>query len=311
MGNSVTALRYAALLRSSGYRTRVVASSDDVPNADLLIALHAHRSARLVAAYRARFPERPIVVVLSGTDVYARRRWSGASLASLGAADAIITLQPQAIVRLPTALRARALAVVQSSPSSPSERAKRAGSGVRFCVLGHLRREKDPLRAAFALRYVRDNTIRVVQAGGILDPRYALRISRLEARDARYRYVGERSHGRALRLLIQSDALILSSRSEGGANVASEAIANGIPVLASRIDGNVGIFGRDYAGYYPVGSSVKLAQLMDRFTTDAAFARRLRRQIRRLQPAVAPERERRGLVDAIRLALHNRDLREA
>lgn len=142
----------------------------------------------------------------------------------------------------------------------------------------------------------------VVQAGGILDPRYAPRVKSIESRDARYRYRGEVSRARALRLLAGCDALVLSSRSEGGANVASEAIANGTPVLASRIDGNVGVFGPRYSGYYPVGSSAALAALIDRFVHNRKFARSLRRQIRALAPSVTFESERDGLARAIAIA---------
>ena len=41
-----------------------------------------------------------------------------------------------------------------------------------------------------------------------------------------------------------------------------EAVASGTPVLASRIDGNVGMLGADYAGYFPWGDADALAALI-------------------------------------------------
>ena len=57
--------------------------------------------------------------------------------------------------------------------------------------------------------------------------------------------------------------MVLSSLSEGGANVISEAVAAGVPVLASRIDGSVGLLD-DYPGYFPVRDTAALARLLER-----------------------------------------------
>ena len=275
----------------------------------MLIALHARKSAGLIAAFREKFPARPIVVVLTGTDVYGSFARSRAAMRAVCAADAIVTLQPLAIRRLPAALRTKAVAVLQSAQRVAAARTRRPGTPARFCAIGHVRREKDPLRAAYALRYLKNRDVEVVQAGAILDERYAATMASLQSREPRYRYLGELSHAAARRLLAGCDALVLSSRSEGGANVASEAIANGVAVLASRIDGNVGVFGADYAGYYPVGSSQGLAKLIDRFAGDRVFAQTLTRQVRALASAVTPQRERHGLTAAIALARANASAR--
>lgn len=271
-------------------------------DAGVLVALHACKSAPFVCTFHRRFPERPIVVVLTGTDVYGAGLRGRKAMSALDAAGAIVTLQPLAIERLPKRLRKKAIAVIQSAHRVPVSRKAKAGACVRLCVIGHLRREKDPLRAAYALRYLKSENVEVLQAGGVLDARYLRRANAIEARDSRYRYLGLLSQSRALRLLAGCDALVLSSRSEGGANVASEAIANGVPVLASRIDGNVGVFGSEYGGYYQVGSSKALAALIDRFVRDPGFARLLRRQIRAMAQNVSFESERGGLARAIALA---------
>jgi glycosyltransferase involved in cell wall biosynthesis len=271
----------------------------------MLLALHARKTAGFVARFRKRFPDRPIVVVLTGTDVYGALPRSRRAMTALETADAIVTLQPLAIERIPKRLRSKAVAVLQSAQRVSVRRKKAKSAPARLCVLGHLRREKDPLRAAYALRYLKGCNVEVLQAGGMLDRHYAARVEALESRDPRYRYLGEVSRSRSLRLLAGCDALVLSSRSEGGANVASEAIANGVPVLASRIDGNAGVFGARYSGYYAVGSSEALAELIDRFICDPAFARNLRLQVRALRPGVMLENERKRLARAIALAKRN------
>jgi glycosyltransferase involved in cell wall biosynthesis len=108
----------------------------------------------------------------------------------------------------------------------------------------------------------------------------------------RYRWLGDRPRWQALRILARSRLLVLSSRLEGGANVLSEAIAAGVPVVASRIPGSVGLLGDDYLGYFPVGDTETLANLLDRAETDAGFYNGLRTWCRRLRPLVRPARER-------------------
>jgi glycosyltransferase involved in cell wall biosynthesis len=85
--------------------------------------------------------------------------------------------------------------------------------------------------------------------------------------------------------------MVLSSRSEGGANVISEAVVAGVPILASRIEGSVGLLGRDYPGYFPVGNTRALARLLRRIETDARFVGRLRRAIARRASLFHPECE--------------------
>jgi glycosyltransferase involved in cell wall biosynthesis len=84
---------------------------------------------------------------------------------------------------------------------------------------------------------------------------------------------------------------VLSSLSEGGANVISEAVAAGLPVLASRIDGSVGLLGRDYPGYVPVGDTAALARLLRRLETNPDFLARLQRAIERRALLFRPARE--------------------
>ena len=71
----------------------------------------------------------------------------------------------------------------------------------------------------------------------------------------------------------------------------SEAVAARVPVLATRIDGSIGLLGRDYPGYFPVGDTEALARLLNRIETDAAFLERLQRAIARRAHLFRPARE--------------------
>ena len=86
--------------------------------------------------------------------------------------------------------------------------------------------------------------------------------------------------------------MVISSRMEGGANVVSEAIVLGVPVLASHIPGNVGLLGDDWPAYYPVGDTRALADLMVRAATSPDFQRDQRQRLRVLAPLFHPDRER-------------------
>jgi putative glycosyltransferase (TIGR04348 family) len=297
----VTADRYARIFRSLGHKTTFARIYDDEP-VDCVVALHARRSGASALAFRARYPKRPLVVVLTGTDLYRDIRTSRIAQKALEAASAIVTLQPDGLKLLASQLQRKARAIVQSASAVKPRRRKR--KWFEICVLGHLRAEKDPFRAAYALRFLPPSLpIRVTQAGRILDVRYAQIARLLEARfPARYRYVGELSRARARRLLASSDAMIISSRMEGGANVVCESIASGVPVLASNISGNVGLLGRKYPGRYPLADTRALASLMERAATDAHFIKLLRDRCAALKPLVTPARERRGwaqLLEAI------------
>nr|HET7860253.1 glycosyltransferase [Caldimonas sp.] len=103
------------------------------------------------------------------------------------------------------------------------------------------------------------------------------------------------SHPAARRTIARARALVHASLMEGGANVVIEAVRSGVPVLASRIDGNVGLLGIGYDGYFPVGDAAALAALMRRFCHDDAFADQLRAQCALREPMFVPAVERRAV----------------
>lgn len=296
-GNAVTAERWRKILRSLGHRVSVVSSLGN-ERLDLLIALHATKSAASVERARSRAGAR-IVVALTGTDLYQDLGRLRVPWRSLELADRIVVLQPLALRELPPALRRRAVVIRQSvhvsSRRTRSQGTSRKGRTFDVVVLSNLRGVKDPLRAAYAARHLpRESRVRVIHAGGALEPHWEERAAEEMNRNPRYIWKGELTADRARRLLKGADLLVQSSRSEGGANVLSEAIVAGVPVLASDIPGNVGILGRSYAGFFKVGDARGLARLMYRAETDDEFYARLCRMTDQLSGLFEPEKERKA-----------------
>jgi len=308
LGNAITAQRYAGFFRSAGWKV-VVARDYQGEDVDVMVALHARKSAKAALAFRRTHPDRPLVVVLTGTDLYRDLPASRTARRALAAATAIVTLQPEGLRRVPPSMRGRGRSIVQSAAltTQVGRRNREADRALRMCVIGHLRREKDPLRAALAVRSLpRDCEVRVIQAGRALVARYAAAARTEMRRNKRYRWLGELSTPATRRLLCSSDAMIISSIMEGGANVVSEAIACGVPILASRIPGNVGILGRRYPGLFAARNTAALATLMRRATLDRRLLAKLGRWIHRLRPLVAPSRERGEWIGLIRELLARR-----
>jgi putative glycosyltransferase (TIGR04348 family) len=292
-GNRHTALRWAAFLRAAGHRVSIF-TQEMAPDADLMLALHARRSHRSISAFPR---EKPLVVALTGTDVYRDIRKSAEARESLELAHRLIVLQPKAAEELGARLRRKVRVVVQSSATTLRHQPVKAR--FRVCVIGHLRDEKDPLRTFQALKFCRQERIEVVHLGAALDPQLGRQARRAMREDPRYRWLGSVPHATALRWLASSHVMVISSRMEGGANVVCEALRIGVPVLASRISGNLGLLGGSYPSYFALEDERALARLITRAASDAAFYGALRAHVRKLRPMVAPQAEARALLAAL------------
>ncbi|MBV6475843.1 MAG: hypothetical protein MOGDAGHF_01410 [Rhodocyclaceae bacterium] len=287
-GNRNTALRWAGILRKLGCRVRV-ATQWDGQRCDLLVALHARKSHEALRDFRARQPDRPALLALTGTDLYRDIREDARAAASLDMATGLIVLQEAALAELTLQQRRKTRVIHQSVATSLLAAPPRRK--FRICVLGHLREEKDPFCTAKALPWLSDSQVEVVQAGRSLAQTMTRQAARHMRADSRYRWLGELPHWAALRLLSRSQVMVISSRMEGGAHVVSEAIAIGVPVIASDIPGNRGLLGSDYPAYYPVGDAVRLAELLRQAIEDRAFLSRLAVAVRRRRALVDPCRE--------------------
>lgn len=289
-GNWRTAARWAAMLRDR-YRVIVQTVWDD-SRADAMIALHAGRSAESIARFRERSPR--LAVVLTGTDLYRDLDKGPAVARSLDAAQRIVVLQEDAWRRLTPEWRRKSEVVFQSARAL-HHRTRR--SGVLECVaVGHLRDEKDPLTLLRAIEALPPAVpVRVRHVGAALDERLGAAARALASRDPRYRYVGPLSHGLTRSALASADVLLHPSIMEGGANVIVEAITADTPVIASRISGNVGMLGKGYAGYFPVGDGEALARLLKRALGEPAFLAGLRAACRQRKPLFHPRAETRAV----------------
>ncbi|HXV07286.1 MAG TPA: selenoneine biosynthesis selenosugar synthase SenB [Burkholderiales bacterium] len=298
-GNWRTAARWARLLRGH-YRTMVQADTlaGEAPEdsrAVCLIALHARRSYPAIRAWRERYPRRPLIVVLTGTDLYRDLPCDAQAQASLRLADRLVLLQEDALRHLPAQVRRKARVIHQSASTlTPAERPV---SRLNCILVGHLRAEKDPgtvLRAWSLL--APELPLHLLHVGGALDAGLAAECEASMARDPRYRWVGARPHAWTRQAIKRAHLLILPSLMEGGANVIVEAVTAGTAVLASRVSGNVGMLGHGYAGYFPAGDAQALARLVQRCWSDAAFHRRLARECRARRALFTPAHERAALL---------------
>ena len=258
-----------------------------------MMALHACRSAASIAAFRAA-SARPIVVTITGTDLYRDLPSKPETARSLDIADRIVVLQEEAARALEPRWRAKTDVIFQSARPLPTQR---KGNGRLDCVaVGHLRDEKDPrtifrafaeLPAGLALRFR--------HIGAPLDEALGKAAFDLQSRDNRYRYLGALPHGLTRSALKAAHLLVHPSKMEGGANVVVEAITSGTPVLASRIPGNVGMLGADYSGYFEPGDAPGLARCIVQAAEEPEYLARLRRECAARRPLFIPTAESRAV----------------
>jgi putative glycosyltransferase (TIGR04348 family) len=289
-GNRTTALRWAAKLRALGNRVRIREEYLGEP-CDVLIALHAHKSAESVFRSFDICPGRPVVVSLTGTDLYRDLPGSAVAQRALDIARRIVVLQPLALERIPAANREKARVIYQSAVPT-AHRDPLDPEHFDISVPGHLRDVKDPFRAAAASRLLpATSRVRILQMGRALTAEYRARAERERIENQRYRWLGELSRRNSRGIVASSRAVALTSLMEGGANVISEAIADDVPVIASRIEGSVGLLGADYPGLFDAGDTQSLANLISRQELDAAFRAEMKEACLRLKPLFEPERE--------------------
>ncbi|MDA0655835.1 MAG: selenoneine biosynthesis selenosugar synthase SenB [Proteobacteria bacterium] len=290
-GNRTTAVRWARILRELGHRVRVDVEWDGRA-ADLMVAIHAWRSADSALRFRERYPVRPLIVLLAGTDIYRfQKSHRQATHRSMEIADALACLHELVHRAIPAKFAAKLHVVHQSAPPLTAPR-KPSMRHFDICVVGHLREEKDSLRTAFAVRNLpAESKIRVLHLGKAHNQDWADKARREMATNARYHWLGEVPGWRVRREFAKTHLMVLSSVMEGGANVISEAVAAGVPVIASDIEGSVGLLGEDYAGYYPVENTDALRAMLLRAESDASFVERLGDQCAAKRPLFTPERE--------------------
>lgn len=290
MGNRITALRWQEVLRELGH-VAFIATELGGRGYDVLVALHARKSAEAVQLSRRHHPERPVVVALTGTDLYGDIHHDESAKRSLALADRLVVLHPAGGDELPPEHRSKVRVIVQSVPP-PSQRPRRSTRAFEVAVVGHLRPEKDPFRTALAARLLPpESRILVQHAGRALTDEARERAEAEQQQNPRYHWLGELPRARARALIGRCRVLALTSRMEGGANVLSEALIAGTPVIASRIACTEAILGADYPGLFSFGSTQALAELLQRVEQEKGFLDDLARRCRARRSLVSPARE--------------------
>lgn len=244
------------------YRVRLAKEWPDSTDADggtdVLLALHARRSAASIAAWARTKPLQPLVVALTGTDLYRDIATNASAQQSLAWASRLIVLQEEGPKALPPELQGKCRVVFQSG--TRRQALDKTTAHLRAVMVGHLRAEKSPQTLFAAARLIGpEEGILIDHIGAALDPALAEAALATQADCPHYRWLGGLPHRAARDRIQRAHVLVHPSQMEGGAHVVLEAVLSGTPVLASRIAGNVGMLGDRYEGFFPLGDAQALA----------------------------------------------------
>jgi putative glycosyltransferase (TIGR04348 family) len=296
-GNRITALRWQDFLKKLGHQTQV--SEKYLGSAvDLLVALHAYRSHLSLVQFRRSYPDKPIVLIMTGTDLYRDMSIHPEVLQSMKMANTIVLLQPAALALIPKNLQSKVHVIYQST--KPIKRKPLLKRDFLVSVIGHLRLEKDPFCTAKSLKQLPpESKVRVIHLGKAMSSDMHQMAESYNAELERYQWLNELSHAQTMQQLSRCHLMVISSLMEGGAHVVTEAIALGVPVIASDIPGNRGLLGDNYPGYYKVGDAKALAKLLLKAETDSTFYKSLEQHIKRRSKYVQPQFEMKSIKDLV------------
>jgi putative glycosyltransferase (TIGR04348 family) len=282
-------LRWQSFLKNSGHQVRI-SSQWSSKNTDVLIALHAYRSHASIVQFRKLHPNHPIILIMTGTDLYRDMPLHPEVLKSMEMSDAIVVLQSAALAMIPKNLQGKTHVIYQST--KPVKRKALLKKSFLISVIGHLRPEKDPFCTAESLQYLRsESKIKVLHLGKAMSPEMKSQAKVYNKELKNYQWLDELSHPETLQQLSRSHLMVISSLMEGGAHVVTEAIAIGVPVIASDIPGNRGLLGDDYPGYYPVGDAKALALMLQKAEFEPLFYKSLEAHIKKRKKYVQPQFE--------------------
>jgi len=302
-GNWQTARRWQLLLAPT-HTVRITdrwPDGDSVPHDRLMLALHARRSAPAITAWAQAHDGRGLAVVLTGTDLYQDILSDRTAQASLAMAQRLVVLQDLGLAALPASHRPQARVIYQST--SARQTLAKTDRHLRAVMVGHLRAVKSPQTLMQAARLLAGrNDIRIDHIGGALEDDWTEQARATEAATPYYRWLGALPHARARQAIQRAHLLVHTSVMEGGAHVVMEAVRSGTPVLASRVPGNVGMLGADYAGYFEHGDAGQLARLIAQCRDEPGngLLFQLRAQCERRAPLFTPEAERAALLQLLK-----------
>jgi putative glycosyltransferase (TIGR04348 family) len=274
-GNRATSLRWARILRELGHRVNISVNYEG-EKTDLMIALHAWRSSSSIIKYKKIYPKRPLIVALTGTDINSYIHSDPVrTIGSMERADFLVCLHDLVVDITPSKFHEKLRVIYQSATALDQRRDPRK-SHFDICLIGHLRDVKDPLRGALAIRDLPKNSrLRLIHLGKAHNRLWEERALAEMYINPRYVWKGEKAGWEVRREFSKTQLMLISSTSEGGANVISEALAAGVPVIASNINGNIGMLGKTYVGYFNVGDERSLRTLLLKCENDNTFLNEL------------------------------------
>jgi putative glycosyltransferase (TIGR04348 family) len=292
-GNRATATRWANILQRLGHRVDI-ATEYHGQDTDLMLALHAWRSAAAIEQFARKYPQRPLIVAITGTDAYRFiHSHPEPTLRSIELADQLVGLHDLIANTLPPEARHKMNVIVQSA--QPIAKRNPYRRFFHVSVMGHLRDEKDPLRPALAARLLPDSSrIQIHQYGKAVTDDWAKAAQAEVQTNPRYHWHQELPHYKIRQVYQRTNLLVLPSRMEGGANVISEAVVAGVPVVASDIEGSIGLLGAQYPGYYALESEAALAEMLLHCEQDEAFLQQLLEQGQQQRERYSPQHELNG-----------------
>ena len=266
----------------------------------IMVALHARRSAPSIQAWAKAYPDKPLVVVLTGTDLYRDIHQDASAQQSLALASHLVVLQSAGLAAVPDAWRSKTRVIYQSAPAlKPAVKSKRI---FRALMVGHLRDEKDPLTFMKAAIQAQAKGIYFDQIGLSLEPRFAKAALATAQQNNRYCWLGGLPRALTRQHIKRAHVLVNCSQMEGGAQVILEAVQSATPVLATRVDGNVGMLGSDYAGYFELGNAAQLASLIQKCAAEPDFLALLQSQCQERAALFDPQEEKRLVINLITTA---------
>jgi len=291
---------------AGGFKVHLVKSwptgEPQLDQCDGLLALHARRSAQSIQAWAETFPDKPLVVALTGTDLYRDIHQEPSAQNSLELAQRLIVLQEQGPSEVPLQWRHKCRLVFQSTPRRSAR--PKTSRHLRAVMVGHLRDEKWPQVLFQAGRQITsDEGILIDHIGQALDPELGEMAEQTARECSHYRWLGGLTHSQVKGHIQRAHVLVHTSRIEGGAHVILEAICSGTPVLASNIPGNVGMLGPGYSGYFAPGDSAQLVEMLRELhpgnKSGAARLNALSAQCNARAHLFEPPREQSALVDLL------------
>jgi putative glycosyltransferase (TIGR04348 family) len=307
-GNWQTARRWQKLL-SPHWRARISQHWPDENSEgdEIMLALHAKRSASAIEAWVRAKGRRQLAVVLTGTDLYRDIVSDAQAQRSLQLAGRLVVLQELGLEALPAEHRHKTRVIYQST--SARQTLAKSDRILRAVMVGHLRDVKSPQTLFEAARLLsRSPDILIDHIGAAAEPIWAERARAAERDSPGYHWRGELPHGKVRQSIQRAHVLVHTSAMEGGAHVIMEAVRSGTPVLASRVAGNVGMLGADYEGYFEHGDAGQLAALLQRCRAGqnaapddpaTSLLQRLRAQCALRAPLFSAATERAALLDLL------------